>query len=149
MVYTLILMKKIMFLFLLTSSLVFAEKPKEAISYSDILNLVLKNFHYSLKLRDDLFTTKTLSFHNCNLNELPHAVIFLEQLKGLNLSYNPQLRSLPDDIGSLKNLTILTIWETSIESLPSSFRNLSLTTFCFSQTPLMDIFKLKKFKIKT
>jgi len=88
-VYDLILMKKIMFLFLLTSSLVFAEKPKEAISYSDILNLVLKNFHYSLKLRDDLFTTKTLSFHNCNLNELPHAVIFLEQLKGLNLSYTP------------------------------------------------------------
>jgi Leucine-rich repeat (LRR) protein len=142
-------MKKIMFLFLLTSSFVFANEPTAAISYSDILNLLFKNFHYSLKSRDDLFTTKTLSFHNCSLNELPHAVLFLEHLTGLNLSCNPELRSLPDDIGSLKNLKIFTIWETSIESLPSSFKNLPLTTFCFHETPLMDTFKFKKFKIDT
>ena len=151
--------KKIMFLFLLTPSFIFTEQPLfteppgEAISYSPLLYLLKKKFFntpfYSCNSINDLLGIKKLSFHKCNLDELPHAVIFLEQLTGLNLSCNPKLRSLPEGIGSLENLKILTIWETSIESLPSGFKNLPLTTFCFGGTPLMDTFKLKKFKINT
>lgn len=142
-----------MFLFLLTPSFIFTEQPGEAISYSPLLYLLKKNFFntpfYSCNSINDLLGIKKLSFHKCNLDELPHTVISLEQLTGLNLSCNPKLRSLPEDIGSLENLKILTIWETSIESLPSSFKNLPLIIFCFSQTPLMDTFKFKKFKIDT
>jgi Leucine-rich repeat (LRR) protein len=148
-----------MFLFLLIPSFIFTEKPifteppGEAISYSSLLYLLKKNFFntpfYSCNSINDLLEIKKLSFHKCNLDELPHTVISLEQLTGLNLSCNPELRSLPEDIGLLKNLKIFSIQETSIESLPSSFKNLPLTIFCFSQTPLMDTFKFKKFNIDT
>jgi Leucine-rich repeat (LRR) protein len=139
-------MKKVMFLFSLISSFVSASEPTAAISYTWLQNLLKDNF---LKIATNDFTEiQTLCLNECNLDKFSEKLILLETLYGLDISNNP-LNNLPDNIDLLKNLQILIIRNTSIESLPSSFKNLPLTRFCFSQTPLMNIFKFKNFEINT
>lgn len=63
---------------------------------------------------------KRLNLEFNNLRTVPPFLGLLDQLEELNLDYNRKLRMIPDEIGKLKNLKILSICGNMISELPHS-----------------------------
>ena len=89
--YTLILVKKIIFLFLLTSSFIIAEEPTKEVDYATLLSF-LYNLELSSLIKD--LDHSRLFLYNFNEDSLPAGLTSLKNLKILSVNLHPNLRFL-------------------------------------------------------
>lgn len=91
--------------------------------------------------------------HAHSLQMLPSSFGNLKSLKKLFLSSCPKLRSLPDSVGLMSNLAVLSLRSTHIQSLPQHLQEMkNLHTLVVEGCPLghlsrLDYLPLSKIKI--
>jgi Leucine-rich repeat (LRR) protein len=91
---------------------------------SVVMDLSRKNLQH---IPSAVFTCTNLTELRLNYNDLedvPSAIGGLTALRKLEIGYNPRIRSLPAEIGSLKNLEYLYVYETSLRELPPEIGHL-------------------------
>lgn len=120
------------------------EVPEEAINAVDPTFLILSdNMINTLPNKFAAKQLKLLDLSGNLLEKLPDWIGELTSLESLYLDDNFLLRSLPESIGNLSQLSVLSIKGTELKKLPASLKNLKkLTDINLSYVPLGSLYPL-------
>jgi len=81
-----------------------------------------------------------LNLSGNRLDSLPQIIFSIKSLTELDISINPNIKHIPEEIGNLHNLTSLNIRQCWVEKLPESIGNLhKLTYFWADANELQDL----------